>query len=161
MVGMQMSPITRCGLIASATLAFWLSEQNLARAADADWGCQIVLCVAAQTPSWHGIPYCVPPMQKLISAMALPGFSWPMCPAAGTKAPGYDEYENCPSGYTVAEDQSGHGTNTEQYCAKYITQRGERIEIDRQPRPRRARPWYFDIKQKDGTTTRAWFDLKK
>jgi hypothetical protein len=100
-------------------------------------------------------------MQKLIAAMALPGFSWPICTAAGTGAPGYDAFEDCPSGYVEAEAQSGHGGNSEQYCARYTTERGERIELDRKPRPRRDRPWYFDIRQTSGTSTRAWFDLKK
>lgn len=156
-----MLPIIRCGVFASATLALWLSGHQLVRAADADWGCQIVLCVAAQTPSWHGIPYCVPPMQKLIAAMALPGFSWPVCTAAGTGAPGFDAFDDCPTGYVEAEAQSGHGGNSESYCARYTTERGERIELDRQPRTRRDRPWYFDIRQQSGSSTRAWFDLKK
>nr|WP_234914413.1 hypothetical protein [Rhizobium rhizogenes] len=161
MVGIRMSLITRCGIFASSALALWASQHAAARAADADWGCQIVLCVAAQTPSWHGIPYCVPPIQKLIAAMALPGFSWPVCTAAGTGAPGYDAFEDCPTGYVEAEVQSGHGGNSESYCARYTTERGERIELDRQPRVRRDRPWYFDIRQQGGSSTRAWFDLKK
>ncbi|NTJ35979.1 hypothetical protein G6K86_30670 [Agrobacterium rhizogenes] len=155
-----MSLITRCGIFASSALALWASQHAAARAADADWGCQIVLCVAAQTPSWHSIPYCVPSMQKLIAAMVLPGFSWPVCTAAGTGAPGYDAFEDCPAGYVEAQAQSGHGGNAEQYCAKYTTERGERIELDRQPRTRRERPWYFDIRQTGGSSTRAWFDLK-
>ncbi|MBO9101977.1 MULTISPECIES: hypothetical protein [Rhizobium] len=156
-----MSSIARCGIFASSVLAVWLSQNVAADAAEADWGCQIVLCVAAQTPSWHGISYCVSPMEKLIAAMALPGFSWPACKAAGTGAPGFEAFEDCPSGYVEADDQSGHGGDLASYCAKYTIERGERTEIDRQPRPRRARPWYFDIRQKDGTSTRAWFDLQK
>ncbi|WP_245472525.1 hypothetical protein [Rhizobium jaguaris] len=154
-----MSVVTRCGLFASSALAAWLSGQTLAQAADADWGCQIVLCVAAQTPSWHGIPYCVPPMEKLIAAMALPGFSWPVCTGAGTGAPGYEAFEDCPAGYSEAEVQSGHGGNSESYCSKFTTERGERIELDRKPRTLREKPYYFDIRQPGGTTTRAWFDL--
>ena len=155
----DISLISRCRVFAASAFIFWTAQYGVSQAADADWGCQIVLCVAAQTPSWHGIPYCVPPMEKLIAAMALPGFSWPICKAAGTGAPGYEPFEDCPTGYAKAQVQSGHGGNSESYCAKYTTERGERVEIDRKPRTRRKLPYYFDIQQKSGATNRAWFDL--
>ncbi len=63
-------------VLATAVLAVVLPPA-LARADDAPWGCQVLLCAASQTPSWHGVPYCVPPMTKLIAAMKLPGFTWP------------------------------------------------------------------------------------
>lgn len=60
-----------------------LAMTPAARAQDASWGCQILLCAASKNPSWQGVGYCVPPMQKLISAMKKPGFSWPICEEAG------------------------------------------------------------------------------
>lgn len=151
--------IARYSFFAAFAVALLALSNRSTQAADADWGCQIVLCVAAQTPSWHGIPYCVPPMEKLIAAMARPGFSWPVCKAAGTGAPGYEAYEPCPTGYLEAQAQSGHGGNSENYCAKYTTERGERTEIDRKPRTPKKLPYYFDIRQTTGAVTRAWFDL--
>lgn len=44
-----------------------------ASAEDASWGCQVLLCAASQNPSWHGVPYCVPPMTRLIAAMKRAG----------------------------------------------------------------------------------------
>lgn len=77
-----------------------------AMAQDAEWGCQVLLCAASSNPSWHGVPYCVPPMTKLIAAMKLPGFSWPICPGSNTGKPGKEIYEDCPEGWTPASSQS-------------------------------------------------------
>lgn len=143
-----------------------------ARAADAEWGCQVLLCAASSNPSWHGVPYCVPPMLKLIRAMARPHFSWPICPGAGTKAPNYEKYADCPAGYTVGYSSSGgHNSAVRKpdLCLKTINRCGSGsyyrrdghscVETISQPRPLRAQPYYFDIRQASGTTQRFWFDL--
>jgi hypothetical protein len=86
---------------AAAGLAALAISPASAKAEDASWGCQILLCAASQSPSWHGVPYCVPPMKRLISAMAKPGFSWPICHEAKAGKPGYEPYEECPAGMTA------------------------------------------------------------
>lgn len=49
---------------AAAGLAALAISPASAQAEDASWGCQILLCAASQSPSWHGVPYCVPPDEK-------------------------------------------------------------------------------------------------
>lgn len=70
-----------------------------------DWGCQVLLCVSG---NWQGTPSCHPPMYKLIAAMKLPGFSWPICPSAQSKGAKHEPYEDCPSGWIpdTEENQS-------------------------------------------------------
>ena len=83
----------------------------LAKAEDAEWGCQVLLCAASKNPSWHGVPYCVPPMRKLITAMSKPGFSWPICHEAKSGKPGHETYEDCPAGTTVGYSSTGGDNN--------------------------------------------------
>ncbi|KAA0689482.1 hypothetical protein DTW90_31580 [Neorhizobium sp. P12A] len=137
-------------------------------AADAEWGCQVLLCAAAVNPSWHGIPYCVPPMVKLITEMAEPHFSWPTCSSAGTKAPGYERYGDCPAGYSVgysSPDSGNHSTSEPDLCVKSNIcgsgghNDGGCGETISQPRPVRGQPYYFDIRQSSGSAQRFWFDL--
>lgn len=74
-------------LVAPATLPV--------RAQDAPWGCQVLLCAAATTPSWSGIPYCVPPMTALFQQLARGG-GWPSCPEGGeTSGLGYQPFKPC------------------------------------------------------------------
>lgn len=80
-----------------------------AKAEDASWGCQVLLCAASKNPSWHGVAYCVPPMTKLIAAMKEPGFSWPICHEANAGKPGRENYEDCPAGTTVGYSSQGDG----------------------------------------------------
>jgi hypothetical protein len=153
-------------LSVSATFA------GLSRAADAEWGCQVLLCAASVNPSWHGVPYCVPPMVKLITEMAKPHFSWPTCSSAGTKAPEYERYGDCPAGYAVGYtslDSGNHFSGEPSLCVKTVNNCGSRgysghngdgcVETISQPRPVRGQPYYFDIRQSSGTTQRFWFDL--
>ena len=68
-----------------------------APAQDAPWGCQVLLCAAATSPSWSGIPYCVPPMTQLFQQLANGG-GWPSCPQGGeTSGLGYQPYKQCPA----------------------------------------------------------------
>lgn len=68
-----------------------------------EWGCEVLLCAASSNPSWHGVASCHPPMEKLISAMKEPGFSWPTCPEGGAGSPGYERYAECPAGWTPTD----------------------------------------------------------
>jgi len=158
-----------------------------AEADDASWGCQVLLCAASQNPSWHGVPYCVPPMTRLIAAMSKPGFSWPICQEARAGKPGREVYDDCPLGTTVGYRQRGgdNGWRGEpDQCIQTVDvclspsqsdarARATGLSINRHfgrdrencirqiatPRPRRADPWFFDIPNDQGVKERFWFNL--
>lgn len=152
-----------------------------ANAEDASWGCQVLLCAASQNPSWHGVPYCVPPMTRLIAAMKEPGFSWPICHEANAGKPGHETYENCPAGTAVGYSSQGdNGSRGEpDQCIKTVNvchggaavypngtgmstfgHGGDScIELIATPRPRRADPYFFDIPDEQGVKQRFWFNL--
>lgn len=175
-------------LIVIATLMGAASQlpARPANAEDASWGCQVLLCAASRNPSWHGVPYCVPPMTKLIAAMSKPGFSWPICHEARAGKPGREIYEDCPAGTTAGYGSRGgngwHGEpdqcietvdvcrspsrrNTDAESAGLTINRrfgrdGEScIQQIATPRPRRADSWFFDIPNDDGVKERFWFNL--
>jgi hypothetical protein len=95
--------------VGSAGLVLFMNAPS--RAQDASWGCQVLLCAASENPSWHGVPYCVPPMTKLIAAMVLPGFSWPICRQGNAGKPGKEIYEPCPAGWTPTVKNSAGGNS--------------------------------------------------
>lgn len=154
-----------------------------AKAEDASWGCQVLLCAASQNPSWHGVPYCVPPMTRLIAAMKEPGFSWPICDEAKAGKPGRENYEDCPAGTTVGySSQRDNGWRGEpDQCVKTINVcrspgQGDAyagltirrnygndgdscIQRIATPRPRRANPYFFDIPNDQGVKEGFWFNL--
>ncbi len=155
-----------------AALVAAAGSSPVAKAAGADWGCQVLLCAASSAPSWHQVPYCVPPMMKLITAMARPHYSWPLCHGAGTEAPGFERYEACPTGFSIGYSSQGsdHNWNREpDVCIKRVDrcsrgfnyERNECIETVTQPRPLRAKPYFFDIRQSSGKAERFWFDLNE
>lgn len=170
-------------LYAATGLAAVTFLPSTAMAQDASWGCQVLLCAASSNPSWNGVPYCVPPMKKLIAAMAKPGFSWPICHEAKAGKPGREVYEQCPEGTRVGYSERGReGNRTEpNKCVKtvnvcratgnngkhgftYRRRTGGRdgescIQEVSTPRPRRADPWYFDIPSEKGVKQRYWFNL--
>ncbi|WP_313606995.1 hypothetical protein [Rhizobium sp.] len=118
--------IKQIGVAVSMTAGLALAPAS-PHAEDAEWGCQILLCAASQSPSWHGVPYCVPPMSKLITAMAKPHFSWPVCHAANSGKPGHQEYEDCPVGIRPAptpsgRDSDGLGGAEMSQCFKIVNQ---------------------------------------
>lgn len=150
---------------------------------DASWGCQVLLCAASSKPSWSGVPYCVPPMKKLISAMKKPGFSWPICDEAKAGKPGREDYQDCPAGYTPSSsndnsDRVSFSGNEQDMCTKQVntcnrnssdyggvTRRwgGDRDSCTQTvsvPRPRRSDPYYFDIPNDKGVKERFWFNLR-
>lgn len=137
-----------------------------------EWGCEVLLCAASSNPSWRGVASCVPPMKKLMSAMAKPGFSWPTCPEAGTGAPSFEKYDECPAGTQIGYSYKGHdGSRSEpDQCVKNINTCNRNrfstrdddncVQTVVTPRPLRAEPYFFDIKR-DSTarTERYWFEL--
>ncbi len=157
-----------------------------ANAEDASWGCQVLLCAASQNPSWHGVPYCVPPMTELIAAMKEPGFSWPICHEANAGKPGHETYDDCPTGTNLGYSSQGdNGWRGEpDQCIKTVDvcrSPGQRASETNQsnvvirrsfgdrsdscvrqiamPRPRRAEAYYFDIPNEQGVKQRFWFNL--
>lgn len=142
-----------------------------------EWGCEVLLCASSSAPSWPAIPACHPPMEKLILAMAGWNFSWPVCPEAGTGAPGYEKFEPCKAGYTAVHTgdddhnpQAASEANTceeiEDLCKSrpWMVQEGDNCNhvIDSYPRPVREEPYFFDITASDtGLTTRHYFGLNE
>ncbi|MCM2294700.1 hypothetical protein NAC44_20440 [Allorhizobium sp. BGMRC 0089] len=165
-------------LIASALMAS-SSAPNVARADDASWGCQVLLCSAASAPDWHGIPYCLAPMHKLIAAMVGFNFSWPICTEAGTGKPGYEEYADCPTGWVIgyANDNSKNSQGVKPSlciiprtgCTSNLYQReGDRrhgVSLDcehplqQMERAKRDDPYYYDISDNNGVKQRFYFNL--
>jgi hypothetical protein len=157
-----------------------------ANAQDASFGCKILLCVASQNPSWQGVPYCVPPVLKLLAIRKVhPGY-WPSCPEAGTGKPGYSEYDDCPAGSTPTTIQRGtSGDNgrtrsipgcekpVQVACSTLIDRdspgsyaRAQRVAnqicttTQTFARPERKDPYYFDIRDKQtGKVSRHYFNL--
>jgi len=112
-------------LFAAASLAVLAMPPATTKAEEASWGCQILLCAASQSPSWHGVPYCVPPMTKLIKAMAKPKFKWPICQEAETGKPGFEPFEACPDGMTAVSSSDGglsFGFDNKDQCTKTVNQ---------------------------------------
>lgn len=103
----------KCAAIGAATvLSAQTASPSPAAAQDASFGCQVLLCAASQSPSWHGVAYCVPPMAKLIAIRKVHPAYWPICPEAGTGKPGRQAYEDCPQGWsatTLQTSSGGHG----------------------------------------------------
>jgi len=140
-----------------------------------EWGCEILLCASSSDPSWRGVPAYHPPMNKLISAMKRPGFSWPTCPKAGTGRPGYEQFEACPTGWAAATDPGQDRHNgLKSHCARTVNLCSEsrRVRSRRDgesctrtevvTRGFRSEPYYFDINNDmDGSFSRHWFSLTK
>jgi len=138
------------------------------RAQDASFGCKVLLCAAATSPGWRGIPYCVPVMTQLFSILRRGG-AWPTCPEGNAGGLGYEPYEACPEGSQEAamvnqgEGQSSLqlGVPNGELCARPNPNAGRcsgggensTCEPDylTQARVRRAEPHYVDITTGNGT----------
>lgn len=106
-----------------ASMAFAGLSTTSAEASD--WGCEVLLCAASSNPSWRGVESCQPPMEKLISAMKKPGFSWPTCPEGGAGEPGYEQFAECPAGWTPASgdsDDSSSSSRAKSRCMRAVNQ---------------------------------------
>lgn len=150
-----------------------------ARAQDASFGCKVLLCTAATSPSWSGIPYCVPVMTQLFQTLRFGG-SWPICSEGRASGLGYEPYMPCPTGQTpygrvetssegmvsvgYARDPNGG------YCADPAKMErrcdgpdGQTVLCGPteppQPRPPRAEPNFVDIAT-GGGNFRFYFSLR-
>jgi hypothetical protein len=145
-----------------------------AKAQDASFGCKVLLCAAASTPGWSGIPYCVPVMQQLFSNLAK-GQGWPACSEGNAGSVGYDPLDDCPQ-RTAAADRQEVGTSDNgvgiayrytanpsgAYCVPPdqlnpdtpYAPGNENVTV----RGQRADPYYVNIKTAD-STSRFWFSL--
>lgn len=161
----------------------WITTLGIAAAAGvyagsapaSEWGCEVLLCASSSNPSWHGVPACHPPMNRLISAMKRPGFSWPTCPEAGTGRPGYEQFEDCPDGWAEADDpNSDQRGGVKSHCVRMVNICGEGRRVnfggdgesctqaEHMARAQRQEPYYFAIiSVSDNTTKRHWFSLRK
>ncbi|RWL92545.1 MAG: hypothetical protein EOR68_26190 [Mesorhizobium sp.] len=159
-----MRPIGSTIILASTTLASLAASVVGTQASE--WGCEVLLCASSSNPSWHGVPACHPPMDRLISAMSGWGFSWPTCPEAGAGPPGYEKYADCPAGWSVGYSEVGHGMRSEpdlcvQKGRNTCSRREGCSDTISMPRPSRGDPYYFDISAKDGSVSRHWFNLRR
>jgi hypothetical protein len=155
-----------------------------AKAQDAEFGCKVLLCAAATSPSWPGIPYCVPVMSQLFSMMQMKGFRWPGCSSTRTSAPRYEPYQACPDGWRTGPTLSGAELG-EDICIRNAAPKldsrlpGWRLQcpsddggylvsqrrtgagcIETIARPRNERPYYFDVRNANEAPTRIWFNLR-
>lgn len=162
---MSLKTLLAAVTVASAGLFLTATEDAHA----SQWGCEVLLCASSSSPSWRGVPACHPPMHRLISAMRGWGFSWPTCPEAGTGKPGYEQYEDCPAGWSIGYTEFGMGgrsepdicTQTTNTCGSRFGGRDGCTQTVSMPRPVRDDPYYFDIRNDDGITSRHWFSLRK
>jgi hypothetical protein len=148
------------------------SAASPAVAQDASFGCKVLLC-AASSPSWSGIPYCVPVMQQLFKQLAK-GKPWPVCSEGKASAPGYEPYEPCPSDkVSVRQNDQGHYISDERggQCTALVMYDDPRFKelncdaghacIDPNALERRLgreKPYYVDLAY-GGQTKRFWFSL--
>jgi hypothetical protein len=106
-------------------------------------------------------------MYRLISAMGSWGFSWPTCPEAGTGKPGYEAYDECPTGWSVGSSDQDHGVCQDDLCVQARTcpsgfgGRDGCEQTVTMPRPMQEDPYYFDIRAVDGDVKRHWFNLSR
>lgn len=159
-----MRPVGSTIILASTTLASLAA--SVAGTQASEWGCEVLLCASSSNPSWHGVPACHPPMDRLIEAMSSWSFSWPTCPEANTGSPGYEKYADCPAGWSVGFSEVGHGTRSEpDLCVRKggntCSRREGCSDTISMPRPPRRDPYYFDISAKDGSMSRHWFNLRR
>jgi hypothetical protein len=170
-------------------LITWLAFTGFTSApADAsEWGCEVLLCAASSGPSWRGVESCHPPMEKVISAMKKPGFSWPTCPEGGAGKPGYEQYGDCPAGWAPTDGDLGSTfSRGKSRCMRAVNQcnGGRRLFgssnggqsrtkedgvtrifsgasscsfTEYKARPLRSAPYYFDIKDETDRQTNRFW----
>lgn len=162
-------------VLLSTALVLGISTHGAA-AQDASFGCKVLLCAAASSPGWSGIPYCVPVMTQLFQ-MLKRFRPWPTCPEGNAGGLGYEPYEECPAGSTPASQGFGNGDNgggiqfgdpNAPFCARPNPNGGrcsggdsgtcepEYILTSRTPRPEEH---YVDIRTANGTS-RFRFSLR-
>lgn len=140
-----------------------------AAAQDASFGCKVLLCAAASSPGWSGIPYCVPVMQELFHRLAHGG-GWPSCSEGHASGPGYEPYQACPAGLTAATGSAGGAVTPSpdgELCADLSRPQnacgggdgGCTTTYPATPRERRSDPYFVDISTANGVQ-RFYFSLQ-
>lgn len=163
--------MVRCAalLIGVAGVAM-LAGVSCGEAQDASFGCKVLLCAAANNPSWSGIAYCVPVMQSLFHSLAHGG-SWPNCSEGNASGLGYEPYQACPAGLTAVQSASD-GNNgysavpNGNLCADLSKpsqtcsgDNGCTTEYPTTPRQARNDPYFVDITTANGVQ-RVYFSLQ-
>lgn len=155
----------RTALVFAACFCFAFSMGRSAFAADASFGCKVLLCAAASNPGWSGIPYCVPVMHELFHRLEHGG-GWPTCPEGHASGLGYEPYAPCPAGMTAV----GNGLTPSpdgNLCVDFSKPQrkcmggdaGCAMAYPTTPRPRRSDPYYVDIRTGNGME-RFYFSLE-
>lgn len=157
--------------LAAAFLGLAAAFFSTNNAKASEWGCEVLLCAASNNPSWQQIPFCQPPMTKLIACLSATNpCSWPQCTQAGTGAPGHDPYEQCPTGWNPRSSNEGErGTKLLDQCARQVANSDcingrdcDTHKLEIQPRARRSDPYFFNIKDDaTGKVGTHWFNLRK
>ncbi len=158
--------------VASLSLALGVMPMT-ASAQDASFGCKVLLCAAANAPSWSGIPYCVPVMQQLFRQLAKGG-GWPACPEGQTSGLGHEPYLPCAAGWTPAdgaiwrEDSAAASSPNGSVCLDLSkpmrdcssgSEGGCQTSYPSQPRQPRDEPYFVDITTGNGQQ-RFYFALR-
>lgn len=139
------------------------------RAADASFGCKVLLCLGATSSA-----YCVPVMAKLYRDLEH-GEPWPIC-AEANQVGGLNHvpYENCPAGTqagSMVRDSSKDGGGSSwvasangNLCGRVTTTRGigkdsvSTTSVSTTPRPTRDKPYNVVISN-NGVQQTIWFAI--
>ena len=122
---MKFSTMIRATLFATISMSPLLLG-GPAAAQDASFGCKVLLCAAAATPSWSGIPYCVPVMRQLFTQLAN-GDGWPTCSQGDASPVGYLPYEACPAGSSPIAATSVQCFGARRRCGDDLRRERERL----------------------------------
>lgn len=159
-------------------LAVWalaLSSTSAARA-NAQWGCEVLLCSVSANPGWQAIPYCVPPMTRLIRHLS-EGGDWPACLSSDARL-GYERWLPCRGGFRSARRNTSTNDDAASWpieiCRSQSSRRvcaverddGEARNVCRQVHEEYARephskPYYYAIRGADGSLGRYHFSLSR
>jgi hypothetical protein len=174
-MAMVVNKISRALTLVAAT-AMAVTSPAPGEAQDASFGCKVLLCAAATTPGWSGIPYCVPVMESLLDQLRHGG-SLPSCPEGGSESGiNYQPYLACPqdtvAGSMVNTNSRDGGSDTWQpssnggLCGKKVYVQGNSRdgtssgwEIQTTARPMRPDPYNVVVTPKAGQPVTVWFSL--
>ncbi|MDE2562833.1 MAG: hypothetical protein KGL48_11365 [Sphingomonadales bacterium] len=95
-----------CGVVAAAaivTVGFGASTNALA--SDQTWACEVMLC-ASNPGGWMEFSQCVPPIEKLITHLALGG-AFPVCYSGGMSSASYIKPRGGRPGYVTFHMNDG------------------------------------------------------
>jgi hypothetical protein len=99
--------------VATLAASLMLMAASPAKAID---GCVVLLCLA--TPSWRGIPQCVPPIRQLFQDLAR-GKAFPTCGMAGGSSSASHNWSSAPSFCPPQYTRTWDGPNGPIYACDY------------------------------------------